>query len=298
MIGAILSLLLFLLLILLYLIYSAIIFPLPISDTGNVRYSTIPIITLLLIAVNGLIFLILQATNYYQGLINYLSGQESLGLRMLYDYSTQIWTYGYRDVFVHNGVSIGAFAAVSSMFMHADMWHLIGNMIILWAFGRRVEDACGPWRYLAFYLVAGLIANIGSDLLNPVQTDIPGIGASGAIAGVMGAYLILFPTSLVNCIWVIGVILRAPIVLILKVVGVQSVQNAPFWRWTIRLPAWMFLIVWVVMNTIPSIETIQGGRDFGGVNTLAHLTGFLGALLIFFFTKKDLVTRYFGGRTI
>lgn len=296
MFGALVTLLLFLLLIVGTLFIRSIIFPIPVSDTGNVRYSSIPVATITLITINSLVFLIAQAPNLYQGSMNVSSGDLNTGLRMLYDYDIQIWTYGYRDIFVHQGVSIGALAAFTSMFMHADMWHLIGNMVFLWTFGRRVEDACGSGRYLLYYLLAGIIANIGSDLLSPPTADIPGVGASGAIAGIMGAYLILFPTAMITCFWITGIVLRVPVTIILKAFG--RVPDAPIFRWTIRLPAWMFLIVWLLNNTLPSIEVIQQQEGFGGVNTLAHLTGFLAALLIFLFIKKDLVTRYFTGRTI
>jgi membrane associated rhomboid family serine protease len=299
MIGAMLTLLLFLLYIILTLFVNSIEFPLPISDTGNVRYHSMPLATLLLILINSLVFLLFQAPDLYQGNIHLQQGDFSTGLPMIYNYVVQVWTYGYRDIFVHQGVGIGALAAFTSMFMHGDMWHLIGNMIFLWTFGRRVEDACGSWRFLLFYLLAGIIANIGSDLLNPPSVDLPGIGASGAIAGVMGAYLILFPGTLIRCFWVAGIVLRVPIVLLLKVFRrTPSIEKAPLWRWTIDLPAWTFLIFWLGMNTLPSIEVIQQQTDFGGVNTLAHLTGFLGALLIFLFIKKNMVTRYFSGRSI
>jgi membrane associated rhomboid family serine protease len=218
---------------------------------------------------------------------------------MLYAYVTQIWTYGYRALFLTGeGASIGAFVSFTSIFMHADMWHLLGNMIYLWSFGRRVEDACGSWRFLIFYLMAGMVANIGSELLNPANADIPGIGASGAIAGVMGAYLILFPGAMVLCFWGIGSVLRVPVVLALKIAGVKSVRGAPLLRLTIRLPAWVLLIAWLVMNTLPSLEVIQRGQDYGGVNTLAHLTGFLAALLIFLYVRKGVLSRYLAGRSL
>ena len=81
---------------------------------------------------------------------------------------------------------------MTSIFLHGDPFHLIGNMLFLWVFGRRVEDACGPTRFLLFYLLAGTSADLITALVLPSE-DIPGIGASGAIFGVMGAYLLLFP---------------------------------------------------------------------------------------------------------
>jgi len=299
MIGAMLSLLLFLLLIILTLFLNSLEFPMPFMDNGNVRYSSIPIMTLTIILINSLVFLLFQAPNYYQGSIQFSTGNETTGLHMYYDYLVQVWTYGYRDALVHQQAGIGALSAFTSVFMHAEMWHLIGNMIFLWTFGRRVEDACGAWRFLLFYIIAGVIANIGYDLLNGTQEGLPGIGASGAIAGVMGAYLILFPGTLIRCFWGIGIILRVPVMIVLKIFKKsKSIQDAPLFRWTIDLPAWTFLIVWLAINTLPSIRVIQGQGKMVGVNTLAHLTGFMGSLFIFLFVKKDMVTRYFSGRTI
>jgi rhomboid family protein len=296
MIGGILILLLFLLLILLIVLLSAIEFPLPFTDIGLVRYSSFPVMTLFLILVNSLVFLLFQASNYYQGTISISRGEDA-GYRMLYDYIAQVWSYGYRDILIHQGVGIGALAAFTSMFMHAELSHILFNMIFLWTFGRRVEDACGAWRFLLFYLLAGLIANIGFDLLT--NSDAPGIGASGAIAGVMGAYLILFPGALIRCFWFVGIVLRVPVVIVLKIFNrPESIQKAKVFRWTIDLPAWTFLIVWLAINTLPSIQVIQQQTDLVGTNTVAHMSGFLAALFIFLFVKKDMVTRYFAGRTI
>lgn len=287
----------FLFYILLTLLAQSVIAPLPLSDTGSVRYRTIPWVTLLLILINSVVFIGWQAANLYQGAQLVDEGSFS-GFDLLYDYVRQIWTYGYRGVFLRDGVSIGAFSTFTSMFMHGDLWHLLGNMIYLWAFGRRVEDACGHWRFLLFYLLAGMVANIGSDVLNRAQADIPGIGASGAISGVMGAYLILFPGAMVSCFWGIGLVLRLPVVIVLKLVGLKSVRDARIWRWTIRLPAWILLLFFLVENTLPSLDVLTQGQDYGGVNTLAHVTGFLAALAVFLFVRKDLLTRYMAGRSL
>lgn len=270
-------LLIFLLTILITLFLRSVIFPMPLSDVGSVRYRTVPWMTFLLIIANSIIFLVWQAPNLYQGGALVDEGNYS-GYSMLYQYVRQIWTYGYRGIFLREAVGIGAFATFTSMFMHGDMWHLLGNMIYLWTFGRRVEDACGSWRYLVFYLLAGMVANVGSDVLNRAQADIPGIGASGAISGVMGAYLLLFPGAMVTSFWGIGTVLLR--------------------RLTIKLPAWTLLIFFLVTNMLPSLEVLQRGQDYGGVNTLAHLTGFLAAIVIFLFVRKDLLTRYFAGRSL
>jgi membrane associated rhomboid family serine protease len=269
----------FLIIILLNLILMALITPLPISDTGVVRYRTLPLMTMALITVNALVFTLWQARTLY--------GTETIA--ELQSYVDQVWRYGYRESFMRDGTSIGAFTTFTSMFMHADFWHLFGNMIFLWTFGRRVEDACGAWRFLLYYLAAGMVANLGSVVLNPSHSDIPSIGASGAISGVMGAYLVLFPGAKVQCLWVLGSGLRIPFALIL---------GRKMWSWTISLPAWVLLIYYAVSNALPSFDVMQNGSDVGGVNTLAHLMGFLAAAIILLYVRKDLLLRYLAGRRL
>src|SRR5690349_5638766 len=110
--------------------------PTPLTDSGNVRYRTIPVMTILLIVANSLIFMIFQGPDLYQG-SSLLKSDPVEGMARLNNYVTQVWTLGYRGIFMRDGLSIGAFSTFTSMFMHGDMWHLIGNMIYLWAFGRR-----------------------------------------------------------------------------------------------------------------------------------------------------------------
>lgn len=287
----------FLLYLVISLFFTSIIMPTPLSDTGNVRYRTIPIMTILLIIANSLIFMAFQGPDLYQG-SSLLKAGDPEGIAKLNNYVATVWTLGYRGVFMRDGLSIGAFSAFTSMFMHGDMWHLIGNMIYLWAFGRRVEDACGSWRFLVFYIIAGMVAGIGSEVLNFAHNDIPSIGASGAIAGVMGAYLVLFPGSMVTCFWGVGILLRLPVVAVLKLAGVKWVQGAPTWRWTIRLPGFLLLLFFLGQEFISSVFTFLKQQDLGGTNHIAHVSGFLAALVIFLFVRKDLLTRYFSGRRL
>jgi membrane associated rhomboid family serine protease len=268
----------------------------PISDTGTVRYRTIPYMTIALILANSLIFMLWQAPALYQGIEAYETNNSTV---LINQYIEQVWTFGYRSTYLRDGLSIGALTTFTSAFMHADMWHLLGNMVFLWSFGRRLEDACGPWRYLLFYLLAGMVANLGSALLNPSAVDLPGIGASGAISGVMGAYLLLFPGAQVLCFWGIISIIRVFVVYMARVIGIGGeLRTASVWRWTIRVPAWLLLIYFLIRDLAPSLEVIQNGQDFGGVNNLAHLTGFLAALAIFLFVRKDLAMRYLSGRAV
>jgi membrane associated rhomboid family serine protease len=288
----------FLLFLVITLFVNSAVYPTPLSDMGTVRYRSIPWMTWVIILINSLVFILFQAVDLYQGYQNASDGNLRLGIPQLYNYVASIQTYGYRSIFLRESIGIGAFATFTSMFMHAELWHWLGNMIYLWTFGRRLEDACGPWRYLLFYLLAGMVANIGSDILNPSRLDIPGIGASGAISGVMGAYLVLFPGAMVVCFWGIGIVARLPIVAVMKLAGMERVQSAPTWRWTIRLPAWMLLISFLVMNAIPSLQVIQSAAVMEGVNTLAHFTGFLAAIVIFLFIRKDVLSRYVAGRAL
>ncbi len=290
------ALLVFLLLILYQLFISSFLLPLPISDMGTVRYRSLPYMTILLIIINSVVFIAWQAPNYYRGLEAFDATGDPL---LLNQYVQQIWTYGYRASYLRDGLSIGAFVTFTSMFMHTDMWHLLGNMIFLWAFGRRLEDACGSWRFLVFYLLAGVVANLGSVVLNPSAVDLPGIGASGAISGVMGAYLLLFPGAQVLCLWGAMSVIRVFVVYAAKIVGFGGqLRTAPVWRWTIKVPAWLLLVYFLGRDLLPSLEVIQNGQDFGGVNNLAHLTGFLAALAIFLFVRKDLAMRYVSGRRV
>ncbi len=299
MIGDALVFFSFLLYIFLQLLFMSFVLPLPFNDSGTVRYRSVPYMTILLIVINSLVFIGWQAVELYQGSAALDSGFTGQGMALLQNYVDKVWLYGYRATYLRESLSIGGFVTFTSMFMHGDMWHLLGNMIFLWTFGRRVEDACGAWRYLLYYLLAGMVANIGSVLFNPTVMDRPSIGASGAIAGVMGAYLLMFPGAKIQSLWGLGSILRAPIVAVGgRLLGIGSLRTAPIWRWTVTLPAWLYLFYFLIRETVPSLETVQQGRDLGGTNNLAHVTGFLAALAIFLFARKDLVLRFLSGRAV
>ncbi|NDJ86763.1 MAG: rhomboid family intramembrane serine protease [Chloroflexi bacterium] len=279
----------FLVYVLVALFFASFFFPLPLADVNKtMRYRTIPWMTGTLIGLNVAIFLLWQAPDIYRS-------NPTLG--NWFKYFEKIWLYGYRESYLREGKSIGAFVAFTSIFMHGDLFHLISNMIYLWAFGYRVEDACGPWRFLSFYILCGMTASMGNILFNPLSqsADIPSIGASGAISGVLGAYLILFYGEWVTCLWGLGSFLRMPVVLTQNILNNGSLL---WWRWTTPLPAWLFLIVYLAMNVVPSFEIIQEGQDVGGVGYLAHIVGFLSGLTVFLFVRKDLLMRYAAGRAL
>lgn len=153
-----------------------------------------------------------------------------------------------------------AFTIVTSMFMHGGWAHLLGNMLFLHVFGDNVEDALGHFRFIAFYLAAGLAAAAAQIAIGPFSM-VPMVGASGAIAGVLGAYLVLFP--------------RAPVIVI----------NPIFPLWFIFgvflvFPAWLVVgewFLWNLLRGIGSLGTVEAAT--GGVAFFAHLGGFVLGLL-------------------
>ena len=154
---------------------------------------------------------------------------------------------------------------LTSMFLHGGWLHLLGNMLFLWVFGRNLEDLIGGGRFLVFYLVCGLAAGVVQVIASP-YTQVPTIGASGAIAGVMGAYLIKFPRSQIDT-------------LVLLIIF--------FTRLTI--PAPFYLILWFGMQFVSGFESI-GERNYtgGGVAYFAHIGGFIaGILLIRLFPSRQ-----------
>ena len=144
----------------------------------------------------------------------------------------------------------------SSMFMHGGWMHLIGNMLFLWIFGDNVEDSMGKVKFICFYLLSGIAAALLQAIIDPTS-EIPMIGASGAIAGVLGAYLILYPRANVNVLFWLIIFITV-----------------------IRVPAFIVLGVWIISQFFSASFTGDGA----GVAYFAHIGGFIaGALLIAFF---------------
>jgi rhomboid family protein len=148
---------------------------------------------------------------------------------------------------------------LTSMFMHGGWLHFLGNMLYLWIFGDNVEDRLGHFRYLVFYLFCGTVAAAAHVYMNP-GSMLPTIGASGAIAGVMGAYFVLYPQS--------RILALIPLIIFFRVMEV---------------PAILFLGIWFVMQFLSGAST-SGVESSGGVAFWAHVAGFLagvGWVLIF-----------------
>jgi len=167
------------------------------------------------------------------------------------------------------GVVPAAFSAptlVTSMFLHGGWMHVIGNMWYLWIFGDNVEDRLGHGRFIVFYLLCGIVAALGQVFMDPTST-LPTIGASGAIAGVMGAYFVLYPQS--------RVLTLIPWIIIWEVV---------------ELPAFVLLGFWFLMQLFSagSIAVTASSHGSGGVAFAAHVAGFLvGMAGVFVFRKRE-----------
>jgi membrane associated rhomboid family serine protease len=158
---------------------------------------------------------------------------------------------------------------ISSMFLHGGWFHLIGNMWFLWVFGNNIEDSMGHARFVVFYLVCGLLAAAAQVLSDP-SSAVPMVGASGAISGVMGAYLVLYPRVRVHTLVFLGFYIT---------------------RWT--LPAYVMLLYWALIQLLGGLPALGGGQSGGGVAFFAHLGGFVAGLgLIKLFSRPELVRRH------
>lgn len=153
---------------------------------------------------------------------------------------------------------------VTSMFLHGGLMHLIGNMLYLWIFGNNIEDACGHLRFLAFYLLCGVAAAVTQSFPDP-SSEIPMIGASGAISGVLGAYLLLFPHARVYVLIPFGFLFVHPV------------------------PAGLLLVIWFIFQLLSGATADVAG---GGVAFWAHVGGFVAGMgLIWVFRDKNFVAR-------
>jgi membrane associated rhomboid family serine protease len=159
------------------------------------------------------------------------------------------------------------YTPLTSMFLHGGWFHLIGNMWFLWLFGNNVEDSMGHGRYLGFYLLSGLAAAAAQTLVNP-SSAIPMVGASGAISGVMGAYIVLYPRVRVHMLVVLG-----------------------FFITRLAVPAYLMLGYWFLLQILGGLPSL--GDEQGGVAFWAHAGGFIaGAILILGFKDDDLVAKH------
>lgn len=219
------------------LFYTALMIPL--RDVIPSR--TAPIVTLTLIAANGLVFLF----------------QISLPDEDLHLFVT---LYGVVPA------ALDPLTLLTSMFLHGGWLHFLGNMLYLWIFGDNVEDRLGHGRFLVFYLVCGIAAALAQVATNPASR-VPMVGASGAIAGVMGAYFVLFPHS--------RILTLVPMFL--------------YWE-LVEVPAVLFLGFWFVLQFLSGVGSLGATtvEDVGGIAFWAHVAGFaVGAGLVRSFSRPE-----------
>jgi len=218
----------------------------PIRDAIPSR--TYPLVTVGLIVVNSLVFLFELSLG--ERLNDFILDFGIVPIRLFHSYNV-----GY-------GLIPKYLPFITSMFLHGGWFHVIGNMWYLWIFGDNVEDRMGHFKYFIFYLLCGFVAGFVHIFMNRTS-GVPTIGASGAIAGVMGAYFILYPNSK---IWTL-----IPVFL--------------FFRF-VEIPAFILLGFWVVMQFLSSAFS-SGLSQQGGVAWWAHIGGFAaGVVLVFVFKKR------------
>lgn len=203
-------------------------FPIGDDDTGR---RTTPIVTYVLIALNLLFFFV------------ELSGGEAF---------IQHWSVVPSRLIANPGADFPTI--FTSMFMHAGWLHLGGNMLYLWIFGDNVEDSFGHLKFLIFYLICGIAATL-AQLAFSTGSNVPNLGASGAIAGVLGSYLVLFPRGQVKVLMGRGVI---------------------------PMPALVVIGIWIVLQFVSGIGSISNSAQTGGVAYMAHIGGFVAGLVLTF----------------
>jgi len=170
-----------------------------------------------------------------------------------------IYAYSVIPADIVNGIN--PHTLITSMFLHGGIGHLFGNMVFLNVFGDNVEDRLGKIRFTLFYMICGLIASFTQIAVDPSST-VPNLGASGAIAGVMGGYLLLFPHARVDTLFIWG-----------------------FFVTTYELPAYTMLVYWIVYQTVLGVISIPGVAG-GGVAYFAHIGGFIAGVILIRAMKK------------
>jgi membrane associated rhomboid family serine protease len=208
-------------------------FPIGDDDTGR---RTLPVVTYALIAVNVLVFLA------------ELSGGDAF---------IQQWSVVPRRLLANPAADFPT--VFTSMFMHAGWLHLLGNMLYLWIFGDNVEDNFGHVKFLIFYLLCGIAATF-AQIMFTSGSSVPNLGASGAIAGVLGAYLVMFPRGQVKVMMGRGVI---------------------------PMPALVVIGFWIVLQLISGVGSIAQSAETGGVAYMAHIGGFVAGLVLTFLFRAS-----------
>ena len=206
----------------------------PLGDDNSGRRLT-PVVTYALIAINVLVFVVFEAFN---------PNIDQFILR---------WGTVPAEITAGRGL----ITLITSMFLHGGWAHLGGNMLFLWIFGDNVEDAFGHPLYLAFYLITGIAASLAQVLLGPSST-IPGVGVSGAISGVLAAYIVMFGSNRVRVL---------------------------MGRAITAVPAYFMIGLWIVLQFINGFASITNTSETGGVAYGAHVGGFIAGLILTFLLR-------------
>lgn len=229
----------------------------PLSDENPTLHT--PWMTWLLIGTTVAVWMIVQGAGSFESLAvsvcNFglvpgeLTHQAPVGLQV---------PLGERLACEVDREPINRLTPITSMFLHGGWGHLLGNLLFLWVFGNNIEDSMGPVRFLAFYLLCGLVA-AGAHVLVEPASPVPTVGASGAISGVMGAYLVLYPRVRVNMLFIFIIFFKV-----------------------IPLPAWVVLVFWIgyqIIAGLPELMAVNPNVS-GGVAVWAHVGGFVAGLLL------------------
>ena len=225
----------------------------PLGDDNLDRHIT-PIVTYALIAINVIVWFL-----ELSGGEAFINGFSAVPFEITHNtdlVGQQIINVGGQSVALdlYAGPKPIYLTLLTSMFMHASWMHIIGNMVYLWIFGDNIEDRLGHAKFLVFYLICGFVASLAHILFGP-DSVIPSLGASGAIAGVLGSYLMLFPRKNV------------------RVLVARTIVN---------MPAWAVLGFWIALQIFSQVG-VSGGQS-SGVAYLAHIGGFFaGVILTFLF---------------
>ena len=220
----------------------------PIGDDNTGRLRT-PFVTYVLIVLNVLVFLLELGQGSEAQLQNFF----------------EKWSVVPREYAQQTDLPPGIpfpfwFTLFSSMFMHGGWMHLIGNMLYLWVFGDNIEDRWGHFKFLVVYLVCGMIASFAHILFN-LQSTIPSLGASGAISGVLGAYIVLYPRNKIRVLMGRGIV---------------------------HMPAMVVLGFWIVLQFINQLGQMGRTTETAGVAYWAHIGGFIaGVLFAFIFGRQQ-----------
>ncbi|MEW5959588.1 MAG: rhomboid family intramembrane serine protease [Chloroflexota bacterium] len=255
------------------------IFLFPIKDRRP-RQRSFPLMTITMIVINVSIHIWVELTVYSQAPA---SPNEPSWLPI----------YPFMEVsqLQLSGQGLGALASLTSFFLHANISHLLGNMFFLWFFGRKVEDATGSWRFGLFYLLCGFgssfVSILANAALSPLHARIPGLGASGAISGLLGAYLFLYSDQ--KILTLVSSWLNQFVAVLSGVCFIAL--PIPFW-----LPAWVYLVYYLLSNVLLAQLTVEAVKAdipfFSGIGVFAHLGGAAtGLLAIFLFLHPEVLAQ-------